>query len=135
MLAKVGRIRRAHFYVGARIGEIDGPQPHQVCRRGLGVGIGPNQPRIGLSLDNRRTAAARGTYFDPQCGLVIENYLQNRERYLGTQGYTAEGFAAMEKILPTFNCSCERVIPPPWRMDFDAKILIRSAPACFCFLT
>jgi imidazolonepropionase-like amidohydrolase len=27
-------------------------------------------------------------------------YLQNRDRYLGTQGYTAEGFAAMEKILP-----------------------------------
>jgi imidazolonepropionase-like amidohydrolase len=44
--------------------------------------------------------AAKGTYFDPQCGLVIENYVQNRERYLGTQGYTAEGFAAMEKILP-----------------------------------
>src|ERR1700683_1906120 len=35
--------------------------------------------------------AEKGTYFDPQCGLVIENSLQNRERYLGTQGYTAEG--------------------------------------------
>src|SRR6202030_945017 len=46
------------------------------------------------------TEAEKATYFDPQCGLVIENYLQNRERYLGTQGYTAEGFAAMEKILP-----------------------------------
>jgi imidazolonepropionase-like amidohydrolase len=44
--------------------------------------------------------AEKGTYFDPQCGLVIENYLQNREKYLGTQGYTADGFAAMEKILP-----------------------------------
>jgi imidazolonepropionase-like amidohydrolase len=44
--------------------------------------------------------AAKGTYLDPQAGLVIENYLLNRERYLGTPGYTAEGFAAMEKILP-----------------------------------
>jgi imidazolonepropionase-like amidohydrolase len=44
--------------------------------------------------------AERGTYFDPQCGLVIENYLLNKEKYLGTEGYTAEGFAAMEKILP-----------------------------------
>jgi hypothetical protein len=43
--------------------------------------------------------AQRGAYFDPQCGLVIENYLQNRERYLGSPGYTAEGVAAMEKIL------------------------------------
>src|SRR6266513_2125735 len=44
--------------------------------------------------------AAKGTYLDPQAGLVIENYLLNKERYLGTPGYTAEGFAAMEKILP-----------------------------------
>jgi imidazolonepropionase-like amidohydrolase len=44
--------------------------------------------------------AEKGTYLDPQAGLVIENYLLNKERYLGTPGYTAEGFAAMEKILP-----------------------------------
>jgi imidazolonepropionase-like amidohydrolase len=50
--------------------------------------------------DDLKLMAEKGTYFDPQCGLVIENYLQNREKYLGTQGYTAEGFAAMEKILP-----------------------------------
>jgi len=50
--------------------------------------------------DDLKLMAEKGTYFDPQCGLVIENYLQNRERYLGTQGYTAAGFAAMEKILP-----------------------------------
>jgi imidazolonepropionase-like amidohydrolase len=47
-----------------------------------------------------RLMAERGTYLDPQCGLVVENYLANRERYVGTPGYTAEGFAAMEKILP-----------------------------------
>ena len=50
--------------------------------------------------DDLKLMAEKGTYFDPQCGLVIENYLQNRDRYLGTQGYTDEGFAAMEKILP-----------------------------------
>ncbi len=50
--------------------------------------------------DDLKLMAEKGTYFDPQCGLVIENYLQNKERYLGTEGYTPEGFAAMEKILP-----------------------------------
>ena len=50
--------------------------------------------------DDLKLMAEKGTYLDPQCGLVIENYLQNREKYLGTEGYTAEGFAAMEKILP-----------------------------------
>src|SRR3989441_4224440 len=50
--------------------------------------------------DDLKLMAAKGTYLDPQAGLVIENYLLNKERYLGTPGYTAEGFAAMEKILP-----------------------------------
>jgi len=46
-----------------------------------------------------KVMAERGTYLDPQAGLVIENYLLNKDKYLGTSGYTAEGFAAMEKIL------------------------------------
>ena len=50
--------------------------------------------------DDLKLMAERGTYLDPQAGLVIENYLRNKERYLGTPGYTEEGFAAMEKILP-----------------------------------
>jgi len=50
--------------------------------------------------DDLRLMAERGTYLDPQAGLVIENYLANKERYLGTPGYTAEGFRAMEQILP-----------------------------------
>jgi imidazolonepropionase-like amidohydrolase len=56
--------------------------------------------------DDFKVLAEKGTYLDPQAGLVINNYLQNKDRYLGTQGYTAEGFAAMEKILPI---DCEEV--------------------------
>jgi len=50
--------------------------------------------------DDLSLIAQKGVYLDPQAGLVIENYLQNRDKFLGTPGYTAEGFAAMEKILP-----------------------------------
>jgi imidazolonepropionase-like amidohydrolase len=50
--------------------------------------------------DDLKLMTESGTYLDPQAGLVIENYLLNKERYLGTPGYTLEGFAAMEKILP-----------------------------------
>jgi imidazolonepropionase-like amidohydrolase len=54
-----------------------------------------------LATDNDLKLLARnGTYFDPQCGLVIENYMQYKDKYLGTEGYTAEGFAAMDKVLP-----------------------------------
>jgi imidazolonepropionase-like amidohydrolase len=49
--------------------------------------------------DDLKLMAERGTYFDPQAGLVIENYLANKERFLGTAGYTEEGFAAMERAL------------------------------------
>jgi len=49
--------------------------------------------------DDLKLMAERGTYLDPQAGLIIENYLRNKQRYLGTPGYTEEGFAAMEKIL------------------------------------
>ena len=50
--------------------------------------------------DDLKLMAEKGTYLDPQAGLVIENYLANRDKYIGTPGYTEEGFAAMEKILP-----------------------------------
>jgi imidazolonepropionase-like amidohydrolase len=49
--------------------------------------------------DDLKLMAEKGTYLDPQAGLIIENYLLNKEKYLGTPGYTEEGFAAMEQIL------------------------------------
>ena len=50
--------------------------------------------------DDLKLMAQRGTYLDPQAGLVIENYLLNKDRYLGTSGFTEEGFKAMERLLP-----------------------------------
>lgn len=55
---------------------------------------------LGATDDDLKLMAERGTYFDPQGGLLIKTYLLNRERYLGTPFFTAEGFAAMEKVLP-----------------------------------
>ncbi|MFL6276855.1 MAG: amidohydrolase family protein [Blastocatellia bacterium] len=49
--------------------------------------------------DDLKLMAEKGTYLDPQAGLVIENYLANKQRYLGTPGYTEEGFAAMQNVL------------------------------------
>jgi imidazolonepropionase-like amidohydrolase len=49
--------------------------------------------------DDLKLMAEKGTYLDPQAGLVIENYLLNKDKYLGTPGYTEEGFAAMERVL------------------------------------
>jgi imidazolonepropionase-like amidohydrolase len=44
--------------------------------------------------------ADRGTYFDPNVGLVLQNYIENKAKFLGIGNYTEEGFAAMEKAVP-----------------------------------
>jgi len=47
--------------------------------------------------DDLKVLAEHGTYFDPQAGFVIENYMANKDKFIGTEGYTEEGFAAMAK--------------------------------------
>jgi imidazolonepropionase-like amidohydrolase len=50
--------------------------------------------------------AQRGTYYDPNIGLVLQNYLENKEKFLGIGNYNEQGFAFMEKgiaiVLDTF---------------------------------
>jgi imidazolonepropionase-like amidohydrolase len=50
--------------------------------------------------DDLRLMAERGTYFDPQAGLVFHNYFDNKAKFLGIENYTEAGFAAMEKAVP-----------------------------------
>ena len=43
---------------------------------------------------------ARGTFFDPNIGLVLQNYIENKAKYLSDTGsYTEDGFAFMEKAV------------------------------------
>jgi imidazolonepropionase-like amidohydrolase len=50
--------------------------------------------------------AQHGTYYDPNIGLVLQNYLENKEKFLGIGNYNEQGFAFMEKgiaiVLDTF---------------------------------
>jgi imidazolonepropionase-like amidohydrolase len=43
--------------------------------------------------------ADNGVWFDPNIGLVTQNYLENKAKFLGIGNYTEEGFASMEKAL------------------------------------
>jgi imidazolonepropionase-like amidohydrolase len=47
-----------------------------------------------------------GTYYDPNIGVVLQNYLENKPKYFGIGNYNDEGFAYMEKgvtiVLDTF---------------------------------
>jgi len=44
--------------------------------------------------------AERGTYFEPNIGLVSQNYLAHKPQYLGIGNYTEEGFQFMERNIP-----------------------------------
>jgi imidazolonepropionase-like amidohydrolase len=55
---------------------------------------------LGATDEDLKMLAARGTYFDPQAGLLLENYQTNKDRYLGTPFYTEEGLAALGKVVP-----------------------------------
>jgi imidazolonepropionase-like amidohydrolase len=44
--------------------------------------------------------ASRGVYFEPNIGLVSQNYLENRSRYFGIGNFDEQGFAFTEKGIP-----------------------------------
>jgi imidazolonepropionase-like amidohydrolase len=50
-----------------------------------------------VSDDTFRIMAAHGTYYDPNIGLVLQNYIANKEKYLGIGNYNEEGFEDMVK--------------------------------------
>ena len=41
--------------------------------------------------------AEHGTFYDPNIGLVLQNYILNKDKFMGIGNYNAEGFAFMEK--------------------------------------
>lgn len=63
---------------------------------------GCTQVEHGVFADDatRAMLVKNGTFFDPQCGLVFHNYLDNKQWFEGIGNYNAAGFASMEKALP-----------------------------------
>ncbi|MEO8679964.1 MAG: amidohydrolase family protein [Vicinamibacterales bacterium] len=66
------------------------------------VTAGCNQVEHGsyADADTLKLMADKGTWFDPNIGLVIQNYLENKAHFLGIGNYNEEGFAFMEKAIP-----------------------------------
>jgi imidazolonepropionase-like amidohydrolase len=55
---------------------------------------------LGASDDDLKLMGEHGTYLDPQAGLLLETYLQYKDRYLAAPYYTEEGFRAMKELIP-----------------------------------
>ena len=58
-------------------------------------------------------AVRAGTYISPQVGLVVQNYLENKARYLGVGNYTEEGMAIMGRDLPLDFDICRMAVATP----------------------
>ena len=67
----------------------------------LAVDAGCMQIEHGTGIDDSalRLMAERGVYFDPHVGVVMQNYLRNRLRFLGVADYTEDSFTGMEQAM------------------------------------
>jgi imidazolonepropionase-like amidohydrolase len=68
---------------------------------------------LGASDDDLKLMAERGTYLDPQAGLLLETYLQYKDKYLAPPYYTEEGFAAMTGLIPAHREFVRRAVHTP----------------------
>jgi imidazolonepropionase-like amidohydrolase len=81
--------------------------------------------------------AEKGTYYDPQCGLVFRNYLENRAKYEGIGNYNEAGFASMEKAIPLAVAALKRARATPglkivWGTDAVAGAHGRNVEDLIC---
>ena len=65
------------------------------------VEAGCMQIEHGTGIDESalQLMAERGVYFAPNVGVVMQNYLRNRHRFLGIGDYTEGAFASMEQAI------------------------------------
>jgi imidazolonepropionase-like amidohydrolase len=68
---------------------------------------------LGASDEDLKFLAERGTYIDPQAGLLISTYLRNKERYLGTPFFNEEAFASLQQNLPVHQEFMRRAVNIP----------------------
>jgi imidazolonepropionase-like amidohydrolase len=57
-----------------------------------------------------RVLAQRGTYYDPNVGLVIQNYLENKPKFFGIGSYTQDEMDAMQNTVPIILATFKRAL-------------------------
>ncbi len=74
--------------------------------------------------------AQHGTYYDPNFGLLLHNYIENKDKFLGIGNFNAQGFEYMEKGIPigidTFKRALARKIKIIFGTDVGAGGLGRN---------
>jgi len=72
----------------------------------------------GMFADDAAIKAMKdaNVYFDPQIGLVLQNYIEHKDQYIGTGNYTAQGFMVMERTVPTLPAIFRKALAAGLRM-------------------
>jgi imidazolonepropionase-like amidohydrolase len=72
---------------------------------GAAVRAGCTQIEHGTlaSDDDLKLLVQKGVWLDPQAGLVMENYLLNKDKFVGTAGFTEETFTVIKEIIPSYH--------------------------------
>jgi len=52
--------------------------------------------------DDLKFLVEKGVVLDPQAGLVMENYIQNKEKFVGTPGFPEEAFTVIREMIPIY---------------------------------
>jgi len=63
--------------------------------------------------DDLRVLVQKGTWLDPQAGLVFENYLLHKENFVGTPGFPQEVFPIIKEIIPQYHDFMKQAVKIP----------------------
>ena len=85
----------------------------EAIKAAVRAGCGQIEHGVFVDDDALKLMAERGVYFDPNIGLVIQNYLRNKPKFLGIGNYTEEGFAYMEKAVALNNAMIKKAVATP----------------------
>src|SRR3989454_4574206 len=82
------------------------------------VKAGCTQIEHGVFADDAAIRAMKdaNVFFDPNIGLVLQNYIENKSKYLGSGNFNDEGFAFMEKAVPTLGPIFNKALKAGLRM-------------------
>ena len=63
--------------------------------------------------DDLKLLVQRGTWLDPQAGLVFENYLDNKDKFAGTPGFPEDVFPMIKDLIPMYHDFMKQAIKVP----------------------
>jgi imidazolonepropionase-like amidohydrolase len=63
--------------------------------------------------DDLKVLVEKGVWLDPQAGLVMENYLLNKEKFSGTPGFPESVFPTIKEVLDMYHEFMKRAVKVP----------------------